>query len=98
MTLFSGTWSSSALREPGKESCSSDDEWTSWSLSSIATGATVHSAISNHKGAHKHKDTHPHTHIVVSKNGMGREDAQVQNGETRVEECLQGGQMKKKII
>lgn len=65
MALFSGTWSSSGLREPGQESCSSDDEWTSWSLSSIATGATVHSAISNHKGAHKHKHTHPHTHTYV---------------------------------
>lgn len=83
MTLFSSTWSSSGLREPGQESCSSDDEWTSWSLSSIATGATVHSAISNHKGAHKHKQhtsTHPHIGIVVSKNGMEGEDPQVQNG------------------
>lgn len=49
----SASWSLLWLGEGGQESCSSDDEeWTSWSLSSIATGATVHSAISNHKGAH----------------------------------------------
>lgn len=33
----------------GAESCSSDGESASWSLSSIATGAAVHSAISNQR-------------------------------------------------
>lgn len=48
----SASWSLLWLGEAGQESCSSDEEWASWSLSSIATGATVHSAISNQKGAH----------------------------------------------
>ncbi len=48
----SASWSLLWLGDAGQESCSSDEEWTSWSLSSIATGATVHSAISNHKGEH----------------------------------------------
>lgn len=46
------SWPLLWLGEAGQESCSSDEEWTSWSLSSIATGATVHSAISNQKGEH----------------------------------------------
>lgn len=48
----SASWSLLWLGDAGQESCSSDEELTSWSLSSIATGATVHSAISNQKGAH----------------------------------------------
>lgn len=46
----SASWSLLWVGEAGQESCSSDEEWTSWSLSSIATGATVNSAISNQKG------------------------------------------------
>lgn len=37
--------------DAGIESCSSDAESASRSLSSMTTGATVHSAISNHRAA-----------------------------------------------
>lgn len=51
MDTCSSSWSLVWSGDGGAESCSSEDELISWSLSSIATGATVHSVNSNHEGA-----------------------------------------------
>lgn len=48
---WSWSWCLLWLGEAGQESCSSDEEECSWSLSSIATGAKAHSVILNPKGA-----------------------------------------------